>query len=99
MFAFLGPLLSGLFGGGGGAALLGGLASGAMGLLAANKQAKSAAAAQRAEQEAIRAAEAKSQGAYRDALRGGASGQGSGSFRLTGPAAPFSPSLKTLTGQ
>lgn len=99
MFGFLGPLLSGLFGGGAGAAVAGGLASAAVGLFSAKREARKAEKGAQAEQAEIKASEAKSQEAYRSALRGGSSAQGSGSFRPTGDVQPFAPSLKSLTGQ
>lgn len=99
MFSFLVPLLSGLFSGGAGAAVAGGLVAGGLGLIAQKKEAKRQEAAAAAENAAIRAAEAKSAAAYRDTLRAGSQKQGSGSFRVDGGAAGFSPTLKSLTGQ
>lgn len=99
MFAFLGPLLSGLFGGGAGAAVAGGLVSGALGYLKSKSEAKKATNAAKAEQAEIKAAEAKSQEAYRSALRNGSAAQGSGGFRPSGDVQPFTPTLKSLTGQ
>lgn len=91
-------LLGGLFGGGGGG-LLGGLASGILGLFGAKKKANEQAKNAQAEQAAITASEAKAQAAYRDKLRSGAVGRGSGSFRIGEVHTQFRPSLKSLTGQ
>lgn len=96
-FGFLAPIIGGLFG----SATAGALASAAVGiggqLLAANQQKKAA----QAERRAIAAAESSSQAAYRDSLRSGASGRGSGDFseRLGSSGRSLTPQLKTLTGQ
>lgn len=96
-FQFLLPLL----GVGGGAAAGAGLLSGvltAVGvgsqLAAANRQKKAA----KAQSAAIAASEVKSQQAFRDNLRAGGSGQGTGDFKAPASGS-FDTALKTITGR